>query len=299
MLSYKHSFHAANFADLHKHLTLCIALQSLRAKGKPFCYFDTHAGSGLYDLKSQQAQKNKEYKKGVAPLYLEAIKTGGNKVVGMAQVVRDYVCSIERFNSDGITQYPGSPKIAESYMGKGDDMVLMELHPAEYRKLKALFEGQNSNHVHHRDGLEGLVGLVPPPQKRGLVLIDPSYEVKKEYTLVREAVMKAYRRWPQGIYMIWYPILAENRHRGLLTEMQRSGIKKIFHAQYIKQQDAQLLKEGRQAQIGAGRGGMIGSGLLVVNPPWKFVEQSHTIFRDLIKNIYPKDKFVGEWLVSE
>lgn len=299
MLSYKHGFHAANFADLHKHISLCIALQSFKDKGKPFCYYDTHAGSGLYDLKSQQAQKNKEYKQGVGPLYLRLIEGRDGESLTVANIVRDYVNNIKRFNSGGIAQYPGSPLLAEHFLQPQDDMVLMELHPAEHRKLKALVAGNDLVHTHHRDGLEGLVSLVPPQQKRGLVLIDPSYEVKKEYTQVREAVLKAYKRWSQGVFIIWYPILAEQRHTGLLTEFQRCGIKKIFHTQYLKAQEATTQKSANVVTAQNRHRGMLGSGLLIINPPWKFPEQSHTIFRNIIKNIYPADEFRGEWLVSE
>lgn len=289
MLSYKHGFHAGNFADLHKHISLSIVLQALQRKEKPFCYIDTHAGSGLYDLKSPQAQKNREFKSGVSPLYSRA-SSGLSQLAG---TVEQYLQTIKQYNDDGLTSYPGSPLIARAGVRAQDAMILMELHTSEAGKLKDLFVGDPQVHVHHRDGLEGLVGLVPPEQKRGLVLIDPSYEVKSDYSTVRETVVKAHQRWSSGVFMIWYPLLAEERHRGLLTELQRSGIRKIFHSRYFKAPPKQNGRVSRDVR------GMTGSGLLVINPPWKFGEQSHSIFHSIIKSVFPTDRFSGEWLVPE
>lgn len=289
MLSYKHGFHAGNFADLHKHIVLEIALNAFQRKEKPFSYMETHAGSGLYDLTNPQAKKNSEFKKGIKPLVDYSLDQSKKQAV--PALIQSYLDKIARVNDPKqLRSYPGSPLIGASVaVESGGSAVLMELHTSESQKLKKNLSGLSDVHIHHRDGLEGVVGLLPPNEKRGLVLVDPSYELKKNYKEVHEVVQKMVARWAGGTILIWYPILAEPKHRGLIAELQRGEIRKIFHSTYLKASDPDSTK----------RPGMIGSGMLIVNPPWKFGDQLHTLFKWLTTQVFPEDRFTGEWLVPE
>ncbi|MEJ2059251.1 MAG: 23S rRNA (adenine(2030)-N(6))-methyltransferase RlmJ [Gammaproteobacteria bacterium] len=247
MLSYRHAFHAGNFADVHKHVILALLLQSLRAKPKPFCCYDTHAGAGVYDLTEQAAQKTGEFHGGIERLW---------PITG-AESLGGYLDAVRALNPDGsLHYYPGSPGIARHFLRAADRMVLMELHPADHAALRQNFRNDKRVAVHRRDGFEGLPALVPPQEKRGLVLIDPPYEVKADYGAVVPAVREAHKRWPGGIYAVWYPVLAGNPAQRLLDDLKKSGLRNVLRSEfYIAPPDTPL--------------GLNGSGMVIVNPPWQ------------------------------
>ena len=197
MLSYQHGYHAGGFADVHKHAALCLLVAHLRQKPAPFCVIDSHAGRGLYDLTGEQAIRTGEWRAGIARL-VEAAPAN--------EALQPYLDVVAGFNAGGdLTTYPGSPAIAARLMGDTDRLVLIEAHPAEHDALRGVFRRDRRVHLHKRDSFEALPGLVPPAERRGLVLIDPSYEVKTEYRSVPELVRTALRRWSAGIFAIWYP----------------------------------------------------------------------------------------------
>ncbi|MBV1790294.1 23S rRNA (adenine(2030)-N(6))-methyltransferase RlmJ [Marinobacterium sp. D7] len=278
MLSYQHGFHAGNFADLHKHLVLTTLLEALNRKTKPWSYLETHSGRALYDLADAQAQKTGEYRQGIARLWQQE----------WPAPLQTYLQQVKRVNSgEALTHYPGSPTIAAG-MARADDRIrLMELHPAEVEALRQVFERDERVAVHHRDGYEGVGALLPPTPRRGLVLIDPAYEVKEEYAQVVRFLSKAQRRWPTGIFAIWYPLLAANRWRTLID-----GIKAGVGG-------AVLRSELQVAPTDSG--GMYGSGMLVVNPPWQLDQQlqlalpllAQALGCDAVKAVR------NEWLVAE
>jgi len=250
MLSYQHEYHAGNFADVHKHLCLRILFQSLLKKDKPFSYVDCHAGAGSYDLGSTQARRTGEFTGGIGKLW----QHGQN---ADSPALAAYLQAVAALNKDGeLRHYPGSPALARQWLRTQDKALLFELHPQAQRTLKKNLGSDPRFSVHARDCYEGLVALVPPPIRRGLVLLDPSYEVKDEYRRVAALTAGAHRRWANAIYAIWYPLLPASRHLDLLAELNRSGLGNI------------LLSELTVAEPAA-EGGMYGSGMAFVNPPWQ------------------------------
>lgn len=171
MLSYLHGFHAGNFADLHKHAILVALLEALNRKAKPWSYLETHSGRALYDLNDAQAQKTGEYQQGIGRLWAQP----------QAEVLEPYLQQVRRVNQGTLSHYPGSPTIAAGMARAEDRLRLMELHSTEVEALRQQFRQDERVAVHHRDGYEGVNALLPPTPKRGLVLIDPAYEVKTEY----------------------------------------------------------------------------------------------------------------------
>lgn len=279
MLSYQHIYHAGNFADVHKHSALALALDYLRQKPKPFAYLETHAGRGLYDLQCSEAQKTDEAKGGI----------WGVDVHNAPAEVQHYFSAISACNPKGGRRfYPGSPQIALLTSRSEDRLLLVEKHPQEFLALSDVFAGNSRVALHKRDALEALVALVPPPEKRGLVLIDPSYEIKSEYTDIAEGLERAYRKWPTGIYMIWYPLLPAAGHQRLLKALKRSGITRILTSE-ISLHPAQ------------GLSGMHGSGLAIINPPWQLEEGLQQLAQWIVESLstHPQRQWQVEWLVAE
>lgn len=247
MLSYQHGFHAGNFADLHKHLLQVGLLAALNRKSKPWSYLETHSGRALYDLGDDQSQKTGEYRDGIARLWQSQSQD---------PLIQAYLDQVRQVNPDAeLIRYPGSPSIAAGMARDSDRISLMELHPAEVEALRSVFRQDERVAVHHRDGYEGVSALLPPNPRRGLVLIDPAYEVKAEYEQVAGFLAKAQRRWPVGIFAIWYPLLAANRWQHLVSSV-------------VEAVDGGVLRsELKVAHEDCGK--MYGSGMLVVNPPWQ------------------------------
>ncbi len=282
MLSYRHAFHAGNHADVLKHATLALLIQYLKKKDKPFSYLDTHSGAGIYDLTGDWAQKRAEYKDGIARLWQQKAQF---------PELSDYFSTISALNQgDELKLYPGSPKVASALTRDNDTLELIELHSQEIGFLKQNMGRSNHIAMHHRDGFEGLVAMTPPKIKRGMVLIDPPYEIKEDYQKVVKTVVKAHNKWNNGIYAIWYPILADkiNRSKKMLDAFAASGIRRTLVAELWAEQAAEDW-------------GMHGSGMLIVNPPWQLDEQLEALCPRLAKEL-SQGKGSGsrvEWLVGE
>lgn len=277
MLSYQHSYHAGNFADVHKHVALVRLLRALQAKAAPLSYVDAHAGRGLYDLNSNEARKTGEADAGVCRLW-----QAGNA----PPPVDDFVTLLRNFNNHPEPRcYPGSAALAGALLRNDDRAILMELHPQELAPLRAYFKGDRRIAVHARDSYEGLPALTPPAIKRGLVLLDPSYEVKTEYHAVVDLLRAAHRRWPVAVYLLWYPLLPEGRHRQLLAQLQGSGLRKILNA---------------ELRFPPREHGMSGSGLVIVNPPWRFDNELAQAGEFLAQRLAGGDgEHTVEWLARE
>lgn len=278
MLSYRHAFHAGNHADVLKHAVQSLILEALCAKDKGFCYIDTHAGAGGYALAHEWTQKKAEYLGGIAPLWQQREQW---------PVLAGYFAAIQAMNDgDRLDYYPGSPKVAEHFQRPQDRLVLMELHNNEVDNLRQNLR-RDGVAIHHRDGFEGLVGLLPPTPKRGLVLIDPPYELKEDYHRVADTLTKAHKRWPIGIYAVWYPLLAKqvDRSTGLKQALARCGFEQVLCAE---------LGVGRQADDF----GMHGSGMVVLNPPWKLEQQLSQLLPRLTAALAldPQASWKLEWL---
>ncbi|MEW5757609.1 MAG: 23S rRNA (adenine(2030)-N(6))-methyltransferase RlmJ [Pseudomonadota bacterium] len=283
MLSYRHSFHAGNFADVHKHLALSLIIQALCRKDAPFFYLDTHSGAGLYDLRGDAAQKTGEYHDGIERLWRSA---------SAPSLLRPYLDAVIMANagdvSGALRYYPGSPWLARHWLRAQDRMVLCELHGSEYPLLKQLFQGDRQAAVHHQDGYQGLKAFLPPKERRGAVLIDPAYELKDEFARVAEALIQAHQRWESGIYAVWYPILGHKPITGFYERIRASGIRKVLRTEFNVEEPAATP-------------GMTGSGLLIVNPPWQLDEQ----LREGLAWVWPQlarrgqGGVVVDWLVPE
>ena len=246
MLSYQHIYHAGNRADVHKHRLLCALLAALLGKDRPISYLETHAGSGLYDLDAAEALKTGEAATGV-----EAILRTGDlpKDDPWLQALHTLRAA------HGNRSYPGSPALARQLLRPGDVMHLFELHPQAVRALRQQLRGPGV-HIHRRDGYEGALAIAPPMPRRGLVLIDPSYEVKTEYQAAADFARNLLRKWPEACVALWYPLLPAGQHEDLLARLRGEEITLTDH-------------RTQWAEPGPERG-MYGSGLAVLNPPWGF-----------------------------
>ena len=242
MLSYQHGYHAGGPADLHKHTVLAGVLDLLTRKSRPMTYMESHAGRGLYDLSGDQARKTGEWKAGIGTATPQ--ETPFWKALKAVRAAH------------GETAYPGSPAVARALLRPQDRMILMELHPAEHAALSHALGGAGVD-IHKRDGCEGLLALSPPKPRRGLVLIDPSYERKEEYAATAEFTAALARKWPEAVIMVWYPILAAGRHADLIDGMRHAGLP-------IRTHEVAFPPHGGRQK------GMTGSGLAFVNPPFGF-----------------------------
>lgn len=249
MLSYQHGYHAGNFADVHKHLILTLTLDYLLQKDKPLACLDLYAGAGEYDLDDPRATKTAEAGQGVRRLPA----TGWPAA---AMVYRRVLG--ERALLTGLRQYPGSPAIAARLLRDQDRLILNELHGSENAQLRRLFHADQRVHCHQRDALEALSALLPPAEKRGLVLLDPSYEVKSDYQQLPAALLGALGKWPQAVMLLWYPLLAGGLQQPMLRQLERQLSRPW------------LRSELSVRPVGIG---MHGSGMLIVNPPWTLAQQ--------------------------
>src|SRR6056297_2886706 len=208
MLSYQHLYHAGNAADVHKHAALALALDYLTHKPKPLTYLETHAGRGRYDLSAPEAVKTGEAAQGIARL--------------RAGFPKDHPY-ITALNAQPDRLYPGSPAIAQALLRPEDSLHLAELHPQEHAALRDTLRAPNT-HIYQQDGLALAQSLCPPTPRRGLMLIDPSYEVKAEYGAIPGQIAKLHRKWNVGVICLWYPILTSNAHAPMLSALEAQGL---------------------------------------------------------------------------
>lgn len=246
MLSYQHLYHAGNLADVHKHALLAVMLDYLTRKDKPLSYLETHAGRGLYALDAPEALKTAEAAQGILRAEREGWFPPGHPYARRLAETRA---------AHGPAAYPGSPLIAAQSLRPGDVMHLAELHPAEHAALTAAMAPHGKAHVHREDGLAMALSRTPPTPRRGLMLIDPSYEVKADYDALPGLIAAVHRKWNVGILMLWYPLLPEAPHAPMLAVLKA--------ARY----PAALRHEIRFPPARAGHR-MQGSGVFLINAPW-------------------------------
>jgi 23S rRNA (adenine2030-N6)-methyltransferase len=246
MLSYQHAYHAGNLADVHKHAVLARALDYLTRKDKPLTYMETHAGRAIYDLAGPEALKTGEAAIGIA------------RAAGWFPPAHPYARALAATRAAlGPAAYPGSPAIAAQLLRPADRIILAELHPAEHRALRAGLQaapGGATVEVHRRDGVEMALALTPPMPRRGLILIDPAYEVKADYQGMADLVPKLHRRWNVGVILLWYPILTDGPHGPM-----RDAVRAALPAAVVHEVRFPPARPGHR---------MVGSGLFIVNPPY-------------------------------
>ena len=248
MLSYRHAFHAGNHADVFKHLVLSLILRGLLRKDKPFVFIDTHAGAGRYRLDSEMASKNREFESGIQRLW---------RLTDTPEAIQGYLAAVRTTNPGReMVWYPGSPRITRHFLRPQDRMALCELHSSDAKIIAREFEGDRQVRVQAGDGYQALKALLPPRERRGLVHIDPAYEFKDERRRVLEAISDAWKRWPTGIYAIWYPIQDQATAEDFRRRLQRLGIPRMLSAEFRVLADEPFR--------------LTGSGMILINPPWQF-----------------------------
>ncbi len=278
MLSYRHSYHAGNHADVVKHLVQVAVIDYLLKKDKPFCYHDSHAGAGLYSLLAEQAQKTAEYQSGIGRLWHFQPQ---NPVLGR------YIELIKQLNSDNeLAFYPGSPKIAAMMLREGDSIQATELHPTDYPILASQFVRRRYSRIENMDAWAGFKAMLPPLHKRGLVLIDPPYELKTEYQDVVNGLQLAYSRFPQATYAIWYPVIERAAVEAFISAIVATGIKDQLRIELCPLADSDGF-------------GMTGSGMLVINPPYTLAKDIKHALTELCPLLSHHAEFQVNQLVPE
>ena len=249
-MNYRHAFHAGSFADVVKHAVLCRILDYLRTKDAPFRVIDTHAGAGLYDLTGDEASRGGEWQDGIAKLMATKLP---EKV---ASLLAPYLEVIGALNERGrLKIYPGSPAIVRAWLRPQDRMIACELEPKVSVSLRHNLRGDTRIKALEIDGWTALAAYVPPPERRGLVLIDPPFERDDDFAQLASGLSVAHRKWATGIYALWYPIKGRAEPDALAKSLLRLGIRKILRAELT------VTPLDDQSRLN-------GSGLIVVNPPW-------------------------------
>ncbi|MBI4195807.1 MAG: 23S rRNA (adenine(2030)-N(6))-methyltransferase RlmJ [Betaproteobacteria bacterium] len=280
MLAYRHLFHAGNFADVFKHALLVRLLLALGRKDKPYCFLDTHAGTGRYDLAHPWAQKAREFENGIGRLW-------DRKDAPAA--LAPYLQAVHAENPDGkLRFYPGSPLIAKRFVRPGDRIILTELNKTDFAELKALFERDRRVAVHFLDAYQGLKAFLPPQERRGLVLIDSSFDRAREFERITKALRQAGERWATGTYAVWYPLMAPGAMLAFARSAKQSGIRRILRLE--------LLVQERDFDIT-----VPGCGMLVVNPPWRFADEARPLLDWLWRalSVAGAGSATIDWLVPE
>jgi 23S rRNA (adenine2030-N6)-methyltransferase len=283
-MQYRHSFHAGNFADVHKHIALLSLIHTLQKKAKGFMYVDTHAGSGLYDLSSADARKTGESASGIATL--EGSAPG-------AQPIRDYIALLQqlRAGTQGSSHYPGSPLLALASLRDADQAIFVESQAHLARALQRAVEQLPQTtiiapRVITDDGYRQLKALLPPKQRRGLFLIDPPYEASEEETRIATALRDALERFETGVYALWYPIKKQHDSDLWLARITR-GIERptLVIELCLREPDSNA--------------GLNGSGMLIINPPWQFDVEAGQWQPELLQLFGGQGPCSVRWLIHE
>lgn len=252
MLSYRHAFHAGNFADVLKHSALSLVLDYFTEKQKGFSYIDSHSGAGMYSLSDEYAQKTGEYKNGIEKLISQT---------NLPDAFLPYIELIKNINNQqSLNIYPGSPGIAKQFMRRQDAAHLYELHPSDNQLLTEFCQRWNKSRISQSDGYKGVLGNLPPPTRRAIVLIDPPYELKNDYNKAVNTIIKGYQKFATGCYILWYPVVKRDFINTMEQEFLNSSLKNVIQVEYCQQPDTEEY-------------GMTGTGLFIVNPPWKLSGQ--------------------------
>jgi 23S rRNA (adenine2030-N6)-methyltransferase len=265
-MNYRHAFHAGSFADVMKHALLVRALCHLRAKDKPFRVIDTHAGVGVYDLAGEEAGRTLEWRAGVGRID----EPFPAEVEALLQPYRDILASTSR--RSGRAAYPGSPQIVRELLRAQDRAVLVELHPADAALLAQRFNMVGNIKVLELDGWTALHALIPPKERRGLVLVDPPYEDRGELSRLAPETARAVAKWPTGVYMVWYPIKDAAEGDRALAALARAVPRPVLRLELLvdRPDDPERLN---------------GCGLAVVNPPWKLKAEANLILPALAERL--------------
>ena len=277
-MNYRHGFHAGNFADVLKHAVLTRILAHLNAKDAPYRIVDTHAGAGRYDLGSEEALRTHEWKDGIARIDRSPLAPA---VESILKPWRDALSGARAlFGPDA---YPGSPWLCRQAMRADDRLIAAELHPQTHKRLAAVLGRDQRCKALAIDGWNALRGNVPPKERRGLVLIDPPFEEKDEFATLEAQFIAAHRKWPTGIYALWYPVKDRRAVENLLSAVMAAGI-------------GRLLRMEIDVDRPEAAGGLSATGLLVVNPPWTLAHEARILLPALTERLAqgPRTRYLCE-----
>lgn len=285
-MNYRHHYHAGNFADVMKHILMLQLLEQLNAKNKPYRYIDTHGGAGLYDLAAAPAQKSGEFLSGIHRL----MQLSASERATAPVAIQRYLQQVEKLrDQNGRGAYPGSPYLALMALRPDDRASIFELQPDVFRQLQQRIRDRRAG-LHERDAYEGLLAVIPPPEKRGLVMIDPPYELeRKDFPQLVELLQQAHHKWPTGVYVLWYPIKDRSMIERFEKKMQKTGIRRQLVCEICVWPDDMPVA-------------LNGCGLLVINPPWQFAEAADQILQWLLPYLKMSEqgsKTSVRWLVGE
>ncbi len=264
-MNYRHAFHAGGFADVVKHAALALLIERLKQKDAAFRVIDTHAGTGLYDLAGDEATRSGEWREGIGRLWQRDLDAD------LATLLAPLLSAVAAANAgrDRLRYYPGSPWIARHLFRRQDRLTAVELHPEDATALAARFAGDVQVRTIALDGWLALGAFLPPKERRGLVLVDPPYEETGEFARLVDAFVAAHRRWPTGLYCLWYPVKDLAAIDRLRVRLAQSGIRRLLRAE--------LCVRTRGAE-----GTFNGTGLIVCNPPWQFAETLAALLAGLV-----------------
>jgi 23S rRNA (adenine2030-N6)-methyltransferase len=283
-MNYQHAFHAGSFADVHKHAVLTRILEHLRAKPAAFRVIDSHAGAGRYDLSGPEATRSGEWHAGIERVLRasQALRDGDARAL-----LKPYLDIVAALNIGGdLRLYPGSPLIAKARLRQQDRLIACEIEPRATASLKIALRGDPRAKVLAIDGWMAVNANVPPKERRGLVLIDPPYEDAGDFTRLSVALGEAYRKWPTGIYLLWYPIKERDAPDALARRLGRLGVAKVLRCEITRgppRPDA----------------GLVGSGLVVVNSPYPLERELRVLIPALIRVFSPNAGYRLDWLARE
>jgi 23S rRNA (adenine2030-N6)-methyltransferase len=255
-MNYRHAYHAGSHTEVFKHAVLCLLLEHLLKKEKPFTVLDTHAGIGRYDLASEEARKTGEAADGIGRVI-------GREIPAAA----GYLALLQQLNPGGLAVYPGSPAIIRAHLRADDRLIACELHPEDAAALRAAFRGDRRIAIHHRDGYEAVGAFVPLRTRRGLVFIDPPFEERDEFARLADALNAGIAKWPTGVFAAWYPV------------KDRSG-PDILRRRYAAGNPPTLCCEFLRRPVDGVT--LAGSGMVIGNPPWGFEDKLVALCRDLL-----------------
>ena len=285
-MNYRHHFHAGNFADVMKHVLLLQLLSRLNTKDKPYRYIDTHGGAGKYDLSTAEAQKSGEFLNGSHRL----VKLDDSIKRNAPEGVKQYLKVVEDMRAgSGKGAYPGSPWFALEGMRDIDKATIFEMQRDVFQQLYYNIRDKRAG-LHERNAYEGLLGVIPPKEKRGLVMIDPPYEIeRKDFPQLVELMVAAYKKWPTGVFAVWYPI----KDRAMIERFEKKMIKTGIRRQLV----CEICVWPDDTPVG-----LNGCGLLVINPPWKFSQDADEALQWLFPHLRMQDTgghAAVRWLVGE
>lgn len=282
-MNYRHAYHAGNFADVVKHAALSRLVEYLKLKDKAFRVIDTHAGIGLYDLSSVEARKTGEWREGIGRVIDAEFPPP------VQALLAPYLQAVRAANPQGgIERYPGSPLIVRHLLRAQDRLSAIELHPVDVECLKELFAGDFQVRTTELDGWLALGAHLPPREKRGLVLVDPPFEQAGEFARMVDGLARAHRRWPAGIYALWYPVKDRKAVADFRASLKQTGIPKILDVVL------EVRAASREERLD-------GSGLVVVNPPYVFEGEMRVLLAELSGILAQDDgaRFSLDWLAGE